>query len=237
EGRSILDNIKKFIRYLLSSNAGEVMTMFVGIVLAGVLGLIGQGGALFLPLLAVQILWINLVTDGGPALALGVDPAEDGLMDRPPRNRNEPVIDLSMWTTIGLVGLVMMLGTLFVLDGYLPGGLFELITFSDDSELVMRYARTAAFTTLVMFQMFNVFNMRSQRRSIFANGLFNNRWLWIAVAASLLLHMAVVYVGPLQRAFETVPLTLFDWLLSAGVAASVVVVMEVAKLVIPDRKR
>ncbi len=237
EGRSILDNIKKFIRYLLSSNAGEVMTMFFGIVLASVLGLVDEGGELFLPLLAVQILWINLVTDGGPALALGVDPAEEGLMARPPRDRTESVINRSMWATIGLVGFVMMLGTLFVLDGYLPGGLFELINFSQDGEFVTQYARTAAFTTLVMFQMFNVFNMRSERRSIFTSGLFHNRWLWIAVFSSLLLHLLVVYFPPLQRAFDTVPLTLFDWLLAAAVASSVVVVMEVVKLVFPDRKR
>ncbi|MBI1298347.1 HAD-IC family P-type ATPase [bacterium] len=237
EGRSILDNIKKFIRYLLSSNAGEVMTMFVGIILAGVLGLVGEGGELFLPLLAVQILWINLVTDGGPALALGIDPAAEGLMARPPRDSNEPVIDRSMWLTIGLVGFVMMLGTIFVLDGYLPGGLFELVAFPEDSSLMMQHARTAAFTTLVMFQMFNVFNMRNQQRSLFGRELFNNRWLWIAVAVSLLLHAAVIYFPPLQNAFDTVPLTLFDWLLATVVASSVVVVMEVVKLVIPNRKR
>lgn len=211
--------------------------MFVGILLAGVLGLVGEGGAIFLPLLAVQILWINLVTDGGPALALGVDPAAEGLMARPPRDRNEPVIDRSMWLTIGMVGFVMMLGTLFVLDGYLPGGLFELIEFPAEGERMMQYARTAAFTTLVMFQMFNVFNMRSQGRSLFGRDLFNNRWLWIAVAVSLLLHAAVIYFPPLQSAFDTVPLTLFDWLLATAVGSSVVIVMEVVKLVIPDRKR
>jgi Ca2+-transporting ATPase len=85
--------------------------------------------------------------------------------------------------------------------------------------------------------MFNVFNMRSQQHSIFSRDLFNNRWLWIAVVVSLLLHAAVVYLPPLQSAFDTVPLTLFDWLLAAGVASSVVVVMEVVKLVITNRKR
>jgi Ca2+-transporting ATPase len=226
EGRSILDNIKKFIRYLLSSNAGEVMTMFFGIILANFLGLFEEGGAIFLPLLAVQILWINLVTDGGPALALGVDPAEKGLMARQPRRQDEPIIDRAMWLFIGLVGLVMMVGTLFVLDGYLPGGLVNLIDFDPDFEQMNSYARTAAFTTLVMFQMFNVINVRSQRRSAFTSGLFNNRWLWIAVVTSILLHMLVIYWPPLQAAFDTVPLNLFDWLVATAVASSVLIVME-----------
>jgi Ca2+-transporting ATPase len=235
EGRTILDNIKKFIRYLLSSNAGEVMTMFIGIVLASLLGLFAEDGSLFLPLLAVQILWINLVTDGGPALALGIDPAAPDIMTRQPRKQHEPIIDRSMWLIIGLVGFVMMVGTLFVLDGYLPGGLVELISFSTDPEFVVSYARTAAFTTLVMFQMFNVFNVRSQSRSIFSGGLFSNPWLWLAVGVSLLLHMVVIYWPPLQRAFETVPLTLFDWLVATAVASSVLIVMELVKLAIPDR--
>ena len=237
EGRSILDNIRKFIRYLLSSNAGEVMTMFVGIILANFLGLFDEGGAIFLPLLAVQILWINLVTDGGPALALGIDPAEKGLMARRPRSQDEPIIDRSMWLMIGLVGVVMMVGTLFVLDGYLPGGLFDLVNINGNFEAVSNYARTAAFTTLVMFQVFNVFNARSQWRSAFTSGLFSNPWLWIAVITSVLLQVVVIYWPPLQAAFETVPLTLFDWLVATAVASSVLIVMELVKLAIPDRRQ
>jgi Ca2+-transporting ATPase len=237
EGRSILDNIKKFIRYLLSSNAGEVMTMFVGIILANFLGLFDEGGAIFLPLLAVQILWINLVTDGGPALALGVDPAEKGLMERRPRSQDEPIIDRSMWLMIGLVGVVMMVGTLFVLDGYLPGGFVDLVNINGDFEAASQYARTAAFTTLVMFQVFNVFNARSQRRSAFTSDLFSNPWLWVAVITSVLLQVVVIYWPPLQAAFETVPLTLFDWLVATAVASSVLIVMELVKLAIPDRRQ
>lgn len=229
EGRSILDNLRKFIRYLLSSNAGEVLTMFVAILLAGILDLQTADGSFFLPLLAVQILWINLVTDGGPALALGIDPAEPGLMDRPPRDRNEPIISMRIWSFIGLVGAVMMAGTLFVLDGYLPGGLVTLGAMDTDPSERVRHARTAAFTTLVMFQMFNVFNCRSQRRSVFGSELFHNRWLWLAVAGSLLLHVVVVYWTPLQNAFETYPLTGMDWLISTLVGASVLVVVEIVK--------
>ena len=125
EGRAIFANIRKFLRYLLSSNIGEVMTMFFGVLLADVIGLAGRRGRSVLPLLATQILWINLVTDGAPALALGVDPADPGVMSKPPRPRGEGVITRRMWAGIFFVGVVMAAGTLFVLDASLPGGLIE----------------------------------------------------------------------------------------------------------------
>ena len=115
EGRAIFANIRKFLRYLLSSNIGEVMTMFFGVLLAKVIGLHAEGDAVVLPLLATQILWINLVTDGAPALALGVDPADAGLMNRPPRPRSEGVITRRMWAGIFFVGAIMAAGTLLVL--------------------------------------------------------------------------------------------------------------------------
>jgi Ca2+-transporting ATPase len=225
EGRRIFENIRKFIRYLLSSNAGEVLTMFAGILGAGLLGLQGGDGGFTLPLLAVQILWINLVTDGAPALALGVDPGEPGLMERPPRPPGEPVIDRAMWWMIGLVGLVMMVGTLFVLDAYLPGGLVPQLPADGGLER----ARTAAFTTLVLFQLANVFNCLSATESLLRVGPFRNRWLLGAVALSLGLHALVIYWPPLQRAFETTALTAFDWLLTTGVALTVLVAGEAAK--------
>jgi Ca2+-transporting ATPase len=126
EGRAIFANIRKFLRYLLSSNLGEVMTMFFGVLLTGVIGLRAPGShGLVLPLLATQILWINLVTDGAPALALGVDPVDAGTMAEPPRPRGERVITRRMWVHIFLVGAVMAAGTLLVLDGSLPGGFIE----------------------------------------------------------------------------------------------------------------
>ena len=168
EGRAIFSNIRKFLRYLLSSNIGEVMTMFFGVLLMDVIGLAGQaGGGVVLPLLATQILWINLVTDGAPALALGVDPADAGLMNQPPRPRREGVITRRMWTGIFFVGAIMAVGTLLVLDASLPGGLIE-------GTGNMRYAQTMAFTTLVLFQLFNVFNARSDEQSAFV-GLFSNQ--------------------------------------------------------------
>ena len=125
EGRAIFANIRKFLRYLLSSNIGEVMTMFFGVLLAKTIGLQADGNAVVLPLLATQILWINLVTDGAPALALGVDPADEDLMNRPPRPRGEGVITRRMWRGIFFVGAIMAAGTLLVLDASLPGGLIE----------------------------------------------------------------------------------------------------------------
>src|SRR4029079_11048798 len=107
EGRSIFSNIRKFLRYLLSSNIGEGMTMFFGVVFADVIGLQSQGSAFVLPLVATQLLWINLVTDGAPAPALGVDPADPGLMDRPPRPAGERVITGTMWAGILFVGVIM----------------------------------------------------------------------------------------------------------------------------------
>jgi P-type Ca2+ transporter type 2C len=221
EGRSIFANIQKFLRYLLSSNIGEVLTMFFGVVLAGVIGLRAESGVA-LPLLATQILWINLVTDGPPALALGLDPADRSVMDRPPRPQGSGVITRRMWGGIAFVGLIMAAGTLFVLDYALPGGLIE---GSGD----LPYARTMAFTTLMLFQLFNVLNARSDEQSAF-QGLLTNPWLWGAVLLSLILQLVVVYAPPLQPAFGTVALSFGDWLLCAAVASSVLWLREASKL-------
>jgi len=221
EGRAIFDNIRKFLRFLLSSNIGEVLTMFFGVLLADRIGLRSQGEAVVLPLLATQILWINLVTDGAPALALGVDPAVDGLMDRPPRPRGERVITPRMWRGIVLVGVVMAAGTLGVLDASLPGGFLA-------GSGGMAYGHSMAFTTLVLFQMFNVFNARSDERSALA-GLFTNRWLWGSVGLAVGLQLLVLYVPALQQAFGTVPLGVGDWLRCTAVASSVLWLREIDK--------
>ena len=223
EGRAIFSNIRKFLRYLLSSNIGEVMVMFLGVLLADVIGLTAEGGGVALPLLATQILWINLVTDGAPALALGVDPADAGLMNEPPRPRSEGVITCGMWMSIFLVGVIFAVGTLLILDAGLPGGLIE---GSGD----LRYAQTMAFTTLVFFSLFNVFNARSDERSAFV-GLFSNKWLWGAVLLSLLLQVSVIHMPFLQQAFPTVSLNFDDWLLCAAVASSVLWLRELRKIV------
>jgi Ca2+-transporting ATPase len=224
EGRAIFANIRKFLRYLLSSNIGEVMTMFFGVLLAPVIGLPRGDGAVVLPLLATQLLWINLVTDGAPALALGIDPADPGLMTEPPRSKNQGVITGQMWFGILFVGVVMALGTLFILDASLPGG---LISGSGD----LRYAQTMAFTTLMLAQLFNVFNARSDVSSAFAR-LFTNRWLWGAVGLSLALHVLVIYTPFLQQAFSTTGLSGRDWLLCVAVASAVLWVRELNKAVV-----
>jgi Ca2+-transporting ATPase len=226
EGRSIFANIQRFLRYLLSSNVGEVLVMFLGVVLAGPIGLPPEeGSAIVVPLLATQILWINLLTDSGPALALGVEPADRDVMLRPPRDPRTPVIDRRMWADIVLVGAVMATGTLAVMDWALPGGLL------DGEDRGVRHAQTLAFTTLVLFQLFNVLNARFDDRSAFHRPLAN-RWLWIAILASLALQVAVVYVPFLQSAFRTAPLSARDWLLCLTVASSVLWAMELKKLLV-----
>jgi Ca2+-transporting ATPase len=230
EGRAIFSNIRKFLRYLLSSNIGEVLTMFFGVLLADMIGLSMAGAnGLVLPLLATQILWINMVTDGAPALALGVDPGDPDVMAKPPRPRSEGVLTGSMWFGIIYVGIVIAAGTLFVLDASLPGGLIE---GSGD----IRYAQTMAFTTLVFFSLFTVFNARSDERSAFV-GLFSNHWLWGAVLLSLLLQVAVVYVPFLQHAFSTTSLEAGDWLRCAAVGSTVLWLRELAKMIARARQR
>ena len=162
-------------------------------------------------------------TDGPPALALGVDPADDGLMERPPRPVGEQVITLAMWRGIIVVGVIMAVGTLFVLDASLPGGFVE---GSGD----LRYAQTMAFTTLVLFQMFNVLNARSDEQSAFAH-LFMNGWLWAAVGVSVGLQVLVVYLPFLQRAFNTSALNPGDWVFCVAVASSVLWLREASKAI------
>ena len=228
EGRGIFDSIRKFLRYLLSSNMGEVLTVFLGVVGAGVLGLVGAEGAVVLPLLATQILWINLVTDSGPALAMGVDPSTDDVMARKPRGRSERVIDLRMWSGVIQIGLVMALAALLTIDISLPGGMI-------DGHHDLTTARTAGFTTLVLAQLFNCFNARSDSRSAFSH-LFVNRWLWAAIALSVALQVAVVHLVFLNLAFGTAPLSPDQWLLCAAMASVVLWYSELRKLVIRWRR-
>ncbi len=221
EGRGILDGIAKFLRYLLSSNMGEVLTVFLGVVGAGVIGLTGASGTVVLPLLATQILWINLVTDSGPALAMGVDPPSGDVMARRPRRRDERVIDARMWSSVVQIGAVMALATLLTIDMLLPGGLIE-------GTQDLATARTAGFTTLVFAQLFNCFNARSDTVSAFSN-LFVNRWLWGAVALSALLQVAVVSLPFLNTAFGAVPLAAGEWVLSIAMGSTVLWYSEVRK--------
>src|SRR5262249_14679972 len=151
EGRAIFSNIRKFLRYLLSSNIGEVMTMFFGVVFAEAIGLESGGAAVGLPPAATPLLRINLGTAAPPPPALGVDRVDRRLMDRPPRPATEHVMTARMWAGIVFIGAIMAAGTLYVLDADLPGGVFE-------GNGSLRHAQTLAFTTLTLFQLFNLFN-------------------------------------------------------------------------------
>jgi Ca2+-transporting ATPase len=229
EGRAIFTNIRSFLRYLLSSNIGEVLTMFLGVLGAGLLGLDAVDETVAVPLLATQILWINLLTDTGPALALGVDPPPGDVMGQAPRRLTDRVIDGEMQRGIALIGLVMAVVTLVALDLRLPGGVIE-----GSGDIVE--ARTMAFTTLVLAQLYNCLNARSDRVSGFRQ-LFANPLLWAAVAVSLGLQIAVVHVPVLNDAFDTAPLALSEWAICAALASAVLGAGEVRKLVGRWRRR
>jgi magnesium-transporting ATPase (P-type) len=224
EGRSIFANIRAFLRFLLSSNVGEVLTMFVGVLLAGTLGLTGAGEAVAVPLVATQILWINLLTDTAPALAIGVDPPPDDIMRRPPRRPTDRIVDRHMWAGIVWVGFVMAVVSLVALDLGLIGGLLGGVGDLD-------HGRTMAFTTLVFAQLFNCFNARSDRDSAFHH-LFTNKWLWGAVAVSALAQVVVVQVAFFNAPFRSAPLPIGDWLVCVGLASVVLWAGELRKLLL-----
>jgi len=222
EGRNIFADIRKFLRYLLASNTGEVLVMVIGVLASGPLGL-RLGDGLAVPLLATQILWINLLTDSALALALGVDPSVEDVMDQPPRRLTDPIVDRAMWVTILVVGSVTAIAGLVALDLELKGGLL-----GGDGDLTS--ARSMVFTTVVLAQVFNAFNSRSDRVSAFVK-VFDNRLLWAAAAVTVLLQIAVIHLGFLNRAFETTPLSLGQWATCWGLASAVLVADELRKLV------
>lgn len=172
-------------------------------------------------LLATQILWINLITDAGPALAMGMDPVAEDMMARPPRPRGVPMIDAPMWAGIAATGIVMALVSLLTIDLFLPGGLIE-------GHENLTLARTAGFTVLVLAQLFNCFNARSETRSAW-HGLFANHWLWATVALSALLQAAVVHLEFLNHAFGTAPLSLAQWGVCTAMASRVLWFSELRK--------
>lgn len=193
EGRGIYENIRKFIRYLLASNVGEILVMFFAMM-----------AALPLPLIPIQILWVNLVTDGLPAMALGVDQAESDLMQHRPRSAKENIFARRLgWKIISrgvLIGVCTLAAFVIALGG------------RNADAATLLHAQSVAFATLVMAQLIHVFDCRSSR-SIFHRRFFENKFLVLAVLSSLLLLLAVLYLEPLQPIFKTVPLNLRDWAL------------------------
>lgn len=207
EGRTLYDNILKFIRFQLSTTMGALMTVFF----APLVGLPS-------PFTAVQILWVAIIMDGPPAVALALDRPHPEIMQRPPRGPNETMLTARrIAQTIGF-GAIMTIGTLTVLHYALQHGSKE-------------EALTLAFTTFVLFQVFNVFNARAECGTAFRSGFFNNSMLWLSLTGVVTLQVIAVHWPPAQLIFNTVALDASDWLTACAVAASIVMLEELRKLV------
>ncbi|WP_455463404.1 calcium-translocating P-type ATPase, PMCA-type [Candidatus Hodarchaeum mangrovi] len=211
EGRTIYDNMRKFILYLLSCNAGEIMVMFVGIVITSLL----YDGPI-LPLIAIQILWVNLVTDGLPALAMGVDPPDPDVMIRKPRNPQEPVLTRKSLYFIFYSGIIIGVLTLMIFLAYNPA-------IDHEHEI---YARTMAFSQLIIFQMIIALNIRKEEHSLLGKEFFRNPYLLLAISSSIFLHFLVIYVPFFNPFFETVPLSITDWMVIFGVGSLLIIIDE-----------
>lgn len=203
EGRAIYDNIRKFIRYLLGCNIGEVLVMFLASLLA-----------MPLPMLPIQILWVNLVTDGLPAMALGLEPPEPGIMNHKPRPRNENIFARRLgWIILGRGSYIAVVTLLAFVVGMAAASWQSL-----SEPLIL--ARSMALTTLVFAQLCYVFECRSERYSPFELGFWGNRFLVMAVSLSISMHLLVLYVPSLQSIFSTCALNLWQWLFILAVTGS-----------------
>lgn len=218
EGRTIADNIKTFLVYLISGNYGELLCILTAI-LAG----------LPLPLLALQILWINILTETIPATSLVKEPPEPDIMTRSPRKNEKYILNLGDFLKMSLTTLLIALGTLFVFVYSLINSGWSYGVKIDLSNPAYSYALTMAFSTFVLFQIFNIFNCKTPR-SVFFEELVNNKWLLFAVFITLGLQMAVIYTPVLNTIFSTVPLSVKDWILIIVVASSVLILGEIMKV-------
>jgi P-type Ca2+ transporter type 2C len=216
-GRTIYDNIVKFVRFQLSTTLGFALLFL----LAALLG-IADGK----PFTAIAILWVNIVMDGPPAMALGLDPTGSDVMRRRPRPLTERILTRRRWQAIGLAAAVMSAGTLAVL-AWAPGG--------EPVAGAATIAGTMAFNTFVLFQFFNLLNSRNETRSVFHRDTLRNGWLWLSLVAVIALQFAVTHLGPLQRLFDTASIELVHWLVCALVASAVLWIEEIRKLVTRTR--
>ncbi|MCK4521254.1 MAG: cation-translocating P-type ATPase [Nanoarchaeota archaeon] len=212
EGRNIYNKMIKSAKYLLSCNAGEITAVFIAIMLK-----------FPLPLLPLQILLMNLLTDDFPALGLGFESNEEGIMNHPPRNPKENPVSWKIFLSIVIFGLIMGLGTLFIFMQY--------------KEINLSKAQTVAFTTLVMFQMFAVMSSRTLHHSLKHLNPFSNKWLFGAVCLSLIIQLAVVYWSPLQAIFGTVSLLAIDWLKIIGISSLGFIMMGISKFYMGKNNR
>jgi len=212
QGRIIYGNILRFLHYLLSCNFSEIMTVFLALMIGWPL-----------PLVALQILWLNLITDIFPAFALALEPSAPDVMKRPPRDPQESLLTPSFVGLIVWQGLLLTAATLLAFEI----GMQRHGTEGDG----LRAATTMAFMTLALAQVFHAFNARSQRRSAFTDRLFTNGWLWAAVAMCLMLQAAAVYVPLLQKVLNTAPPAIVDWGVIAGCSLLPVAAVELVKLI------
>lgn len=203
-GRNIFDNIKKAVHFLIATNIGEIATIFFGLILG-----------LKSPLLAIQLLWINLVTDSFPAIALGLDPAEKNIMKKKPRNSKKSLFADGLWTQIITEGL--MLGVLTLVAFYIGYNKFGL-----------EVARTMAFVSLGMIELVHVFNIRSEE-SIFKTNIFSNKYLIGAFVLGTVLQISVVVIPGLAQIFEVKPLNGIQWLYTITISLLPIVIMELQK--------
>jgi Ca2+-transporting ATPase len=212
QGRIIYGNILKFIHYLLSCNFSEILTVFIALMIGWPL-----------PLVALQILWLNLITDIFPAFALALEPSDPDVMKRPPRNPQESLLPLSFLGLIAWQGLLLTAATLAA---------FGIgMHWNGDEGEGLRRATTMAFMTLALSQVFHTFNTRSQVTSAFTGRLFTNAWLWGAVVMCLLLQVGAVYIPLLQRLLRTVPPTVAEWGVIAVFSLLPVAVVELVKAI------
>ena len=218
-GRAIYDNIVKFVRFQLSTTLGFAI-LFLGASITGIAG--GK------PFTAIAILWVNIIMDGPPAMALGLDKPAADVMRRKPRPTTERILTRQRWAAIGFAASVMASGTLAVLalaPGEEPGAGTPTV------------AGTMAFNTFILFQFFNILNARSDRFSMFRKETFSNRSLWGALSIVLALQVGVTHFGPMQRLFDTTSISFNQWLICITVATTVVWCEEARKLVIRLRQR
>lgn len=213
EGRGIFDNIKRVVHFLLSCNIGEVLVLFI----ASIAGMP-------LPLLPIQILWTNLVTDGLPALGLAMEKVDPGVMDRPPRKKSEGIVTGSLAWVMALQGALIALCTLLAFS-------IELYYLNADAVK----ARTVAFTVLVFCQKFHVYNCRSEWRSAFSSGFFSNMMLNASVVTILSSQLLLLYVPALQAIFKVTALGLTDWIIVFAASIQPLLLMELIKLMRPRR--
>ncbi len=233
QGRSIYDNLKKFILFLLSCNISEVLLMFISIVVGDYIFyfITGERGLLYIPLLPVQILWMNLITDGLPAMALGIDPPEKNIMDRKAMKRKEQILSKRGLIMILWQGIILTLGALFI---YFSGPLF----FNTHNLIYdQKVFQTSVFTTLVITQLLHTFNFRFENKGIFRKHILENKYLNLAVIVSILLQIGIIYIPWLQGVFETASLGLYHWLLIIASSVIPVLIINLINEIIYKRRK